>query len=116
MIVNPQTVEEYIAQFPDKIQKRLGQIRNIIKASLPEVEEKIRYGMLAFKIGKEHIYLSAYKKHIGMYPMYGLNEIEADLKPYRGKATKDALHFPHGEAIPLELIKKIILTKYQISN
>jgi uncharacterized protein YdhG (YjbR/CyaY superfamily) len=67
--------------------------------------------MPAFEIGKEHIYISAYKKHIGMYPMYGLDEMEDELSPYRGKGTKDALHFFHHEVIPVELIKKIIVRK-----
>jgi uncharacterized protein YdhG (YjbR/CyaY superfamily) len=112
----PENVEKYMAGFPDDIQKRLRQIRNTIIEALPQVEEKIRYGMPAFKMGKEHIYISACKQHIGLYPVYGLDEMEDALSPFRGKGTKDALHFPHGETIPIDLIKRIVFSKYQRSR
>jgi uncharacterized protein YdhG (YjbR/CyaY superfamily) len=55
--------------------------------------------------------MSAYKNHIGMYPMYGIPELDEQMLPYRGKGTKDALHFKHTEALPLELIEAIIVAK-----
>lgn len=75
---------------------------------MPRVEETIRYGMPAFKLNKEHIYISAYAKHIGIYPMYGMEILEKELAVYRGKNTKDALHFPHKHPLPLPLIVKIV--------
>lgn len=110
-MVKPKAIEEYIAAFPENVQQMLMQIRSIIKREAPGAAETIRYGMPAFKIGKEHIYLAAYKKHIGMYPMYGLNKIENELKAFRGKNTKDAIHFLYTKPIPYELIAKIIRLK-----
>ena len=43
------------------------------------MEETIRYGMPGFKLKKEDIYISAYAKHIGMYPMYGMEPLEKEL-------------------------------------
>lgn len=107
----PKNIDEYISGFPGDIKLRLTQIREAIKESVPNAEESIRYGMPAFKLNKEHIYISAYKKHIGMYPMYGMESLEEELAIYRGKGTKDALHFPHDQELPLELIKKIVKMK-----
>ena len=107
----PSSIDEYISLFPQDIQDRLSQIREVFKKVFPKVEETIRYGMPAFKVGKVHLYLSAYKKHIGMYPMYNLNRIENQLSVFRGKGTKDALHFPHAQPLPLELIERIIIEK-----
>jgi uncharacterized protein YdhG (YjbR/CyaY superfamily) len=104
-------IDEYISQFPDDIQQRLTQIRETINSTMPHVEETIRYEMPAFKLNKEHIYISAYTKHIGMYPMYGMEPLEQELTAYRGKNTKDALHFPHNQPLPLPLIVKIIKQK-----
>lgn len=67
--------------------------------------------MSAFTVGGYHLYMSAYKNHIGMYPMYGISELDDEMLPYRGKGTKDALHFKHSEPLPLELIEKIIIAK-----
>jgi hypothetical protein len=53
------SIDEYISQFPGDIQQRLTQIRETINRTLPHVEETIRYGMPAFKLNKEHIYISS---------------------------------------------------------
>jgi len=106
--------ETYIASFPERIQERLLQIRDTFKDTYPNVEESIRYKIPSFKVGKEHLYMAAYKNHIGLYPMYGLEHLEDELALYRGKNTKDALHFPHAKTLPLELIQKIIIVKSSI--
>lgn len=104
----PATIDEYISDFPKEIQMLLTQIRETVMNAAPAAEETIRYGMPAFKINKEHMYMAAYRKHIGMYPMYGLEELEEEIKRWRGKNTKDAIHFPYGQPIPFDLIKKIV--------
>jgi uncharacterized protein YdhG (YjbR/CyaY superfamily) len=109
--LKPKTIEDYISAFPDDIKLRLTKIREAIKNAVPDAEESIRYGMPAFKLNKEHIYISAYKNHIGMYPMYGMESLEKELAIYRGKGTKDALHFSHKQDLPLSLIKKIVMLK-----
>ncbi len=114
MSSKPATIDEYILGFPKDIQLLLKQIRETVMNAAPTAKETIRYGMPAFRINKEHIYMAAYKKHIGMYPMYGLDELEAEINIWRGKNTKDAIHFPYGQPIPFNLIKKII--KHKISS
>ena len=42
------SIEEYIAGFPDNIQKKLDELRTVIKASAPEAEEKISYQIPTF--------------------------------------------------------------------
>ena len=107
----PNSVDDYISQFPHDIQSRLIQIREVFKKAFAGVEETIRYGMPAFKLGKEYLYIAAYKNHIGMYPMYNLDQIENELSGFRGKGTKDALHFSHAQPLPLALIEKIVIEK-----
>lgn len=79
---------------------------------VPATQESIRYDMPAFTAGGHYLYMSAYKNHIGMYPMYGIPALDEAMKPYKGKRTKDALHFQHNEPLPLALIEKIIIAKY----
>lgn len=67
--------------------------------------------MPAFTVGSDHLYISAYKNHIGLYPVYGISELNEKMLPYRGEGTKDALHFKHTEPLPLELIEEIIIAK-----
>lgn len=105
------TVDDYIAAQPSDVEKRLTEIRKTFHKVLPDTEESIRYDMPAFTVGGYHLYMSAYKNHIGMYPMYGIPELDEEILPYRGKDTKDAIHFMHTEPLPLELIEKIIKAK-----
>ncbi|GCC51447.1 DUF1801 domain-containing protein [Chryseotalea sanaruensis] len=107
--MNP--VDEYIKAFPATVQERLITIRQLFFQLSPNVEESIRYKMPAYKVGKHHLYFAAYKKHIGMYPVYGLGELEKEIKSYRAKNTKDSIHFLHSEALPIQLIKSIIIEK-----
>jgi uncharacterized protein YdhG (YjbR/CyaY superfamily) len=108
---NIKTVDDYInAQIPE-VAERLKVILALFHKVVPTTEESIRYSMPAFTVGGYHLYMSAYKNHIGMYPMYGIPELDAEMLPYRGKGTKDALHFKHSEPLPIALIEEIIKVK-----
>ena len=105
------SVDVYIdAQSPETAE-RLTEIRKVFHKVIPGTEESIRYDMPAFTVGDYYLYVSAYKHHIGMYPMYDIVELDKDILPYRGKGTKDSLHFRHDQPLPLELIEKIIIAK-----
>lgn len=105
------TVDEYINAQPVEVSERLSVIRQAFHQVIPGTKESIRYDMPAFTVGRYHLYMSAYKNHIGMYPMYGIPELDSEMLVYKGKGTKDALHFKHTEPLPIELIKKIIIAK-----
>lgn len=105
------TVDEYIADQPHEVAERLTTLRTLFHKVIPETQESIRYDMPAFTVGKYHLYMSGYKHHVGMYPMYGIPELNEAMEPFRGKGTKDALHFKHSEPLPLSLIEQIIIAK-----
>lgn len=104
-------VEKYISQFNPEIQSRLNKLRELFFEIQPSCEENIRYNMPAYKVGKDHLYFAAYKKHIGFYPVYSSSKLEGKIAPYRGKGTKDSLHFLHAKPLPIDLIKEIIQWK-----
>ncbi len=109
-------IDLYIQAQESDVAERLTAIRKLFHAVLPDTEESMRYDMPAFTVGGYHLYMSAYKNHIGMYPMYGIPELEEKMLPYRGKGTKDALHFKHSEPLPIDLIKQIIIAKDKHKN
>ena len=104
-------IDEYISKQAPETQTRLSEIRKLFHTLLPDTKESISYDIPAFTVSNERLYISAYKNHIGMYPMYGIPELEDDIAPYRGVGTKDALHFKHTEPIPFAVIEKIIIAK-----
>jgi uncharacterized protein YdhG (YjbR/CyaY superfamily) len=111
MALKPADIDAYIAAFPDERQLFLAQMRAIIHEAVPEAEEGISYGMPAFKLNGQTIWFAAYKNHIGLYPMYGMTVFQEEMTPFKGVGTKDSLHFPYNQPLPLALIAKIVQYK-----
>jgi uncharacterized protein YdhG (YjbR/CyaY superfamily) len=63
----PATVDEYMADFPTDVKKRMQQLRKTIKAAAPKADEVISYQMPGISTGML-VYFAAYKNHIGFYP------------------------------------------------
>ena len=110
---NMTAVDKYIFGIEDEaVQERMMLLRDIFLHEVPNVQECIRYQMPAYQIGKGYLYLAAYKKHIGIHAIDGLESIEEEIAPYRAKNTRDTLHFLHKNPLPIELVQKIIQAKY----
>ncbi len=104
----PQTVDEYVSQFPVQVSRKLDAIRSLIFELYPQATEKIGYGMPSYKLnGKQFLYFSAFSKHIGFYAYPNVYiEFKEDLKNY--KTGKGSVQFPLQEELPIELLKKMI--------
>ncbi|MFV0593646.1 MAG: iron chaperone [Draconibacterium sp.] len=101
-------VDQYIAKFPENIQVLLNQMREIILKAAPNAIESIAYGMPAYKLNKKPlVYFAGYKNHIGFYATP--NGHAAFAKALDGyKQGKGSVQFPVSEALPSELITRII--------
>ena len=101
------TVEEFIDKLPEEIKIKIREIRSIIKAEAPDAEEKISYGMPAYKTnGKPLVYFSVYKNHIGFYATpTGHENFSEELSIY--KQGKGSVQFPL-DSPPMDLIRKIV--------
>lgn len=87
----PASVDEYIAGFPSDVQVILTQVRAAMRRSLPDAEERIRYGMAAFMLGGRYaLHFAGWKDHVGLYPVPALPaDLEREVAPYR--TTKDTV-------------------------
>lgn len=110
----PATIDRYIAAFPKDVQKMMQQIRETIKKTAPEAEEKISYAMPAFTLkGQDLVYFAGYENHIGFYPApAGVEAFKKDLSGY--KTGKASIQFPLDKPMPMGLITKIV--KYRIKQ
>ena len=108
------SISEYVSTLPENAQKAMGEIIATIKANVPDAEEHISYNMPAFKVNGEYfIHFSAWKNHIGMYPIPAGNEaFQKQIEPYR--SAKSSLNFPLAQPMPIKLIEKVI--KFRISE
>lgn len=102
----PTSVEEYFSWFPPDIQAKLQQIRDTLRAALPEAKEVISYHMPAFKTSEVLVYYAAAKSHLGYYPTNsGVEEFKKELAEY--VTSKGAIQFPYDRELPLDLIAQI---------
>jgi uncharacterized protein YdhG (YjbR/CyaY superfamily) len=101
-------IDIFIANFPKDTQKILKQLRSVIKKIAPDAEERISYGMPAYKTnGKPLVYFSAFKKHIGFYATpTGHKEFTKELSQF--KQGKGSVQFPLDKPLPFNLIRKIV--------
>jgi uncharacterized protein YdhG (YjbR/CyaY superfamily) len=101
------TIDEYIAIFPEEVQKLLKELRTVIKASAPDAEETIKYRMPTFTLKGNLVHFAAFKKHIGFYPApRGIEQFKTELSAYEG--AKGSVRFPLDKPIPFDLISKIV--------
>jgi len=112
-ISGPASIDEYIANFPAEVQKKLEDLRAVIKAAAPEAQEKIGYQMPTFTLKGNLVHFAAYKNHIGFYPTpSGIQAYREELSVY--ESAKGSIRFPIDQPLPFELISKIV--KFRVTE
>jgi uncharacterized protein YdhG (YjbR/CyaY superfamily) len=109
----PKTIDEYMANFPPDVQKKLQKIRQTIKKAAPDAGEAIKYQIPTFTLNGNLIFFAGYKNHIGMYPApKGTAKFNKELSAYR--TSKATVRFPLDKSIPYGLITQIV--KFRIDE
>ncbi|WP_424765631.1 iron chaperone [Paenibacillus sp. sgz302251] len=101
------SIEDYILQFPNETQEILTKLRQVIKESAPNAEEKISYQMPTYAQNGNLVHFAAYKNHIGFYPApSAIEAFKQELSEYKG--AKGSVQFPIEQPLPYELISRIV--------
>lgn len=101
------TIDEYIATFPEAMQKLLQSVHETIRSAAPDATEKISYALPTYELHGNLVYFGAAKKHIGFYPRSTTYEAAIpEAVPYR--TSKGTLQFPLDQPIPHDLIRRIV--------
>ena len=110
---SPQTIDEYMANFPAHAQAAMQRLRDLIHEIAPEATEKISYGIPTFVLGQNLVHFAAYKNHIGFYPASsGIAHFEEELKDY--ETSKGTVRFPLDKPIPYDLVRRI--TEFRVAE
>ncbi|WP_276360333.1 DUF1801 domain-containing protein [Daejeonella sp. H1SJ63] len=103
---SPLNIDQYIALYPDNVQKILQKIRMVISETAPEAQETISYQIPTFKLNGNLVHFAAFKNHIGFYPGSGAIEVFRDqLSAY--PVSKGTVRFPVSDELPYDLIREI---------
>ena len=108
-----QTIEEYIADQRQDVQKILRKILQTIRDNAPDTTERICMGMPTFDLNNKWLlHFAAFKNHISLFPQADGVAVFADrLTGY--KTSKGTIQFPVGSPIPYDLIAEI--TRYKVA-
>jgi len=108
-----ESVDSYIQSSPPEIQKKLRQLRSMIRSAAPAAVEKISYRMPTFFLNGNLVYFAAFKNHIGFHPgSKAIEKFSKELASYEG--SKGTVRFPFDSPIPAALIKKIV--RYRVKE
>lgn len=103
----PGSMNEYIAGFPETVQKLLELMRATIKKAAPDATEAIKYAMPTFVFHGNLVHFAAFKNHIGFYAIpSGHIAFKEAFSVY--KAGKGSVQFPYDKPLPVALITKVV--------
>jgi uncharacterized protein YdhG (YjbR/CyaY superfamily) len=109
----PQTIDEYIATFPEQTQQLLETMRQTIRGAAPDAEEAMSYAIPTFKQNGVLVHFAAFKEHVGFYPTpSGMEAFQEELSVYKG--GKGSVKFPMDQDLPLDLVTRI--TKFRVQE
>jgi uncharacterized protein YdhG (YjbR/CyaY superfamily) len=107
------SIDEYIRSFPRDVQKKLRELRKLIREQAPQAQEKISYQMPTFFLNGNLVHFAAYSKHIGFYPTpSAISAFKSRLSKYEN--AKGSVQFPLDEPLPIQLIKQIV--RFRVSE
>ena len=100
------SIQSYMAGLPPDVAFIMERIRETIRSVAPDAVESIKYDMPLFQYRGTYLYVGAWKKHIGMYPIYPAPpELEQEIAPYR--SGRDTVKFMYTKPVPYELVARI---------
>ena len=104
--MKPQNMDEYIAAQEEALRPRLEEIRSLLRAAIPEAEERISWSMPTYWKGRNLIHFAASKKHLGLYPGEdAVAHFAEELKDY--DVSKGTIRLPYEAELPAGLIQRI---------
>ena len=108
----PATISDYIAAQAEEHQRPLRQLRDALRQSLPEAQERIAWRMPSYWAGRHILQFSAGKTQISLY--VGEAAVAAFSPVLSGYQTKKGtVYLPYYQALPLPLIQEMAVWCYE---
>jgi uncharacterized protein YdhG (YjbR/CyaY superfamily) len=102
----PTTVDEYIKAAPAAAQKKLRELRAILKKVAPGAREALKWGAPVFEEGRILFSYSAHKSHLNFSPTGpAMEPFKEELAKF--KTGKDTIQFSYDNPLPKALIRKV---------
>jgi uncharacterized protein YdhG (YjbR/CyaY superfamily) len=105
----PRTIDDYLAGVSADHRALLVNLRKTIRAVAPRAEERISYGLAAFRLnGRPLVAFGGWANHCALYPMSSktVKAFQNQLKGF--ETTKGTIRFTTAKPLPLALVKKLV--------
>ena len=93
----PTTIDECITLYLPNVGAILLRVRETIRETAPDAEEKNSDRMPSFALNGALVYFGGFKAHVGFFPPVGNAQIQREVAPYAGE--KGNLQFQRDEPI-----------------
>jgi uncharacterized protein YdhG (YjbR/CyaY superfamily) len=105
----PRTIDEYLGRVSADQRMALRKVRKTIHDAVPKVEERISYGIPAFRLnGRSFAFFGAWASHCSFYPGSSktLKKFHDDLKNFQ--VSKGTIRFSSANPLPPALVKRLV--------
>jgi uncharacterized protein YdhG (YjbR/CyaY superfamily) len=105
----PRTIDEYLKNTQYDQRRALNKLRQTIRAAVPEAQERISYGIPAFRLnGRSLVFFAAWANHCAFYPGSSvvLKKFRDDLKNFQ--ISKGTIRFSPDKPLPMALVKRLV--------
>lgn len=111
-------VDAYIADAEPEARPILEELRDIANSTIPNVEEKIWYGVPFYHYRGEVVGFDSFKKHVSFgYGKEVLEDSDREKLEAKGyKFGKGTMQIKFDQKVPVAIIKKIIRTKVKMNE
>lgn len=106
-------MDDYLAGLPEDVRMALQNLRDIIKAAVPDARERIAYKIPVYSLKRDLVGFAAQKRHCSFYTMSpGLvKDMADDLRECQISGA--TIHFSPEKPIPEALVVKILKARIQ---
>ena len=100
---------KYFAKLAPKGRKRMNEVRRVIRAAVPGIEEAYSYQIPAFRLnGRMLIWYAAWTEHTSLYPLNATMRKAAGPELADYKLAKGTIRIPLTKRLPSGLIKRMV--------
>ena len=112
MAEKPRTIDDYLANVTPEQRVALEDLRQVIRAAVPEAEEGISYGLAAFRRkGRPLVGFGASAGHCAFYLMSG-STVADHAEELRGYDTsKGTIRFQPDQPLPEALVRMLVAAR-----
>jgi uncharacterized protein YdhG (YjbR/CyaY superfamily) len=107
---DPEAVDEYLAGLPDGERSALEELRQLIEAEVPDVQERISYGTaVIFALKRDLVGFVAQKNHLSFFTMSPelAREMKDEIEESH-RVSGATIHFGPDNPLPASLVRKIL--------